>query len=456
MTRRILIVDDDPRVRSAIALLLEEERYQPVQVESGPAALEAVAMQEFALVLSDVAMPGMDGIELLAKLRKDAPDLPVVMISAHGDLETAVRAVREGAYDYLVKPIDDQRLYHTIEKALELQQLRRDYVAIKHEARADDLLGESPPMKRLRDEIRRAAPSEARILILGENGTGKELVAIRLHEQSSRRDRPFIKLNSAAIPRELIESELFGHEPGAFTGAHRMKKGKFELASGGTLFLDEVGDMSEETQAKLLRVLASGEYERVGGSRTLRFDARLITATNRDLLASGADRAFREDLYHRIAVIPIRVPPLRERRDDIDLLADHFLQRFCADQRRHAPSLTGEAYQLLRHYRWPGNVRELRNLMERIAIMHSDPVVERSDLEPWLSEREPPAGGIRPGLVHQWKDEQRETDRQRILRTLAESGWNVSRAAERLGIDRASLHRKMKRLGVERPGRPGA
>ena len=456
MTRRILIVDDDPRVRSAIALLLEEEGYQPVQVESGPAALEAVAAQEFELILSDVAMPGMDGIELLAKLRKDAPDVPVVMISAHGDLETAVRAVREGAYDYLVKPIDDQRLYHTIDKALELHQLRKDYVAIKDEARADDLLGDSPPMNRLREEIRRAAPSEARILILGENGTGKELVAIRLHEQSSRRDRPFIKLNSAAIPRELIESELFGHEPGAFTGAHRMKKGKFELASGGTLFLDEVGDMSEETQAKLLRVLASGEYERVGGSRTLRFDARLITATNRDLLAPGSDRVFREDLYDRIAVIPIRVPPLRERGADIDLLADHFLRRFCADQRRHPPSLTEEAYQLLRAYRWPGNVRELRNLMERIAIMHADPVVERSDLEPWLAEREPRAAESRPGLIHQWKDEQRDADRQRILRTLTESGWNVSRAAERLGIDRASLHRKMKRLGVERPGRPEA
>lgn len=456
MTRRVLIVDDDPGVRSAIALLLEEEKYDPVEVESAQAALEAIASQDFALVLSDVAMPGMDGIELLAKLRKEVPDLPVVMISAHGDLETAVRAVREGAYDYLVKPIDDERLYHTIAKALELQQLRRDNVALKHEARPEDeLLGDSPPMKKLREEIQRAAPSDARILILGENGTGKELVAMRLHELSTRRDRPFIKLNSAAIPRELIESELFGHEPGAFTGAHRMKKGKFELASGGTLFLDEVGDMSEETQSKLLRVLASGEYERVGGSRTLRFDARLITATNRDLLAGG-ERAFREDLYHRIAVIPVRVPPLRERGFDIDVLADHFLRRFSASQRRQIPTLTERAHELLRSYRWPGNVRELRNLMERIAIMHSSPIVDRSDLEPWLSERAPSATETRTGLAHQWKDEQREADRQRILLTLVESGWNVSRAAERLGIDRASLHRKMKRLGVERPGRQGA
>jgi two-component system nitrogen regulation response regulator NtrX len=396
----------------------------------------------------------MDGLDLLGRLRREAPDLPVVMISAHGDLETAVRAVREGAYDYLVKPIDDKRLYHTIAKALEFHQLRRDYVAVQHEARAeDDLLGQSPSMTRLREEIQRAAPSDARILILGENGTGKELVAKRLHELSNRRERPFIKLNSAAIPRELIESELFGHEAGAFTGAQRMKKGKLELASGGSLFLDEIGDMSDETQSKLLRVLASEEYERVGGSRTLRFDARLITATNRELLIAIAEGSFREDLYHRIAVIPLRVPPLRERGSDIDALADHFLRRFSANQGRQPPAFTGPAHDLLRTHGWPGNVRELRNLMERIAIMHPTATVERSDLEPWLSSGERRAEGS-AGLVHQWKDEQRQTDRERILRTLEEAGWNVSRAAERLGIDRASLHRKMKRLRVERPGRP--
>ncbi|MCA9729909.1 MAG: sigma-54-dependent Fis family transcriptional regulator, partial [Candidatus Eisenbacteria bacterium] len=295
---------------------------------------------------------------------------------------------------------------------------------------------------------------DARILILGENGTGKELVAKRLHELSTRQSRPFIKLNSAAIPRELIESELFGHEPGAFTGAQKMKKGKLELASGGSLFLDEIGDMAVDMQAKLLRVLASEEFERVGGSRTLRFDARLLTATNRDLNHAVRDGSFREDLYHRIAVIPIRVPALRERGADIDALADHFLQRFCANYGRSAPSFTDSARELLRSHRWPGNVRELRNLMERIAIMHPAPRVERTELEAWLS---PPGSVVAPssgGLVQQWQEEQKQTERQRIVRTLEEAGWNVSRAAERLGIDRASLHRKMKRLGVERPGRP--
>ncbi|MEZ4653569.1 MAG: sigma-54 dependent transcriptional regulator, partial [Candidatus Eisenbacteria bacterium] len=349
MNERILVVDDDARVRSALALLLEEEGYIPVEADGGTAALRTMKEQELALVLSDVAMPGMDGLELLSQLRKEYPDLPIVMISAHGDLDTAVRAVREGAYDYLVKPIDEKRLYHTITKALELHRLQRDYVAIREETRTEDeLLGQSPAMKQLREEVQRAAPSDARILILGENGTGKELVAKRLHELSTRQSRPFIKLNSAAIPRELIESELFGHEPGAFTGAQKMKKGKLELASGGSLFLDEIGDMAVDMQAKLLRVLASEEFERVGGSRTLRFDARLLTATNRDLNHAVRDGSFREDLYHRIAVIPIRVPALRERGADIDALADHFLQRFCANYGRSAPSFTDSARELLR------------------------------------------------------------------------------------------------------------
>lgn len=451
---RVLIVDDDPGVRGALCLLLEDD-YAPEAVESAQAALAALDREEYAVVLSDVAMPGMDGIALLEQLKKEYPELPVVMISAHGDVDTAVRAVRAGAYDYIVKPVEEKRLHQTLHKALEFHQLRRDYHVLREEAHGEDvLLGESPPMQRLREEVERAAPSDARILILGENGTGKELVAKRIHSLSRRHDRPFVKLNSAAIPRELVESELFGHEAGSFTGAVRAKKGKLELATGGTLFLDEIGDMSDETQTKLLRVLSSGEYERVGGTRTLRFDARLVTATHRELRSAIAEGRFREDLYHRIAVIPIRVPALRERGADIELLAAHFLAISARSYSRRPPQLVDSARSLLRSYRWPGNVRELRNLMERIAIMHPSEVVQGEDLHHLLPDAPLEKAPSEPAdsLVMQWDLERREQERERIRQILEQSGWSVTKAAQHLGMDRASLHRKMSRLGIRRPG----
>jgi two-component system nitrogen regulation response regulator NtrX len=453
-------------------MLLEDGGWDSIAAENGKTALEVLSRESISVVLSDVTMPVMDGLTLLAEIRRRHPGLPVVMISAHGELETAISAVREGAYDYLVKPVEEKRLLHTLERAVEHSRLQRDYDAIRSEsAAASELLGESAPMIRLRTEISRAAPSDARILILGENGTGKELVARALHEQSRRHARPFIKMNSAAIPGELIESELFGHEAGAFTGAHRSSAGKLELAGTGTLFLDEIGDMAAETQSKLLRVLASGEFERVGGSRLLHFDARLITATNHDLAADIERGSFREDLYHRVAVIPIHVPALRDRGEDVLLLAQHFLQGFSRDHAREVPKLTDSAREALATHSWPGNVRELRNLMERISIMHPEATVEGTDLSQLLQPLRPASnkrgspiasadgasldgelGASRAKDIASLHDESSEQERALVVRTLESCGWNVTRAAGRLGIDRASLHRKMRRWSIARPG----
>jgi two-component system, NtrC family, nitrogen regulation response regulator NtrX len=474
LSERILVVDDEAGIRDAFALLLEDAGYEPIAV---PGALEALALLvrgEAALVLCDVAMPGMDGIALVERLHQAFPGLPVVMVSAHGELETAVRAVRAGAYDFLQKPVDEKRLFVTIERALEWARMRRDLHRLRTEQEGDqELLGESPPMRRLREEIRRAAPSDSRILVLGEAGTGKELVARAIHEGSRRRDQPFVKVNSAAIPRDLVESELFGHEAGAFTGATKARRGKFEQADRGTLFLDEIADMAPEAQAKLLRVLASGEVERVGGTRPVQVDVRVICATNRDLTEEIRDGAFREDLYHRVAVIPIVVPSLRERGPDILLLAERFLIQFSAGYREAPPILETDARERLLNHPWPGNVREVRNLAERIAIMHDRLRVTAEDLDRYLAPPEMPAA-LHPAQPHagtdahsparppagpgaeDWKSRRSEMERSLLETTLTETGWNVTLAAERLGMDRASLSRKLRRYGVERPGRrPG-
>jgi two-component system nitrogen regulation response regulator NtrX len=460
MAGRVLIVDDEAGIRDALELLLEQRGYEAASAARGEAALERLQREEFSLVLSDVAMPGMDGIALAERIRRSYPDLPVIMISAHGELETAVRAVRAGAYDYLLKPIDEERLFLTMERALEWKRLYRDYGRLRGEVDAEmEMLGESPAMRRLREEIARAAPSDSRILILGEHGSGKELVARAIHEQSRRREGPFVKVNSAAIPHDLIESELFGHEPGSFTGATKQRKGRFEQADGGTLFLDEIADMAAEAQGKLLRVLSTGEVERVGGSRAVAVNVRLLSATNRDLLEEVREGAFREDLYHRLAVIPIRVPPLRERGDDILLLARRFLERFSSGYRERPPVLEPEADDVLRQHPWPGNVRELRNLMERIAIMHEGVRVGAAEVGAWLPAARPegaaPAEGedASTSVSERWKSKQRREEKELLQETLRDAGWNVTLAAEKLGIDRASLHRKMRRMGIARPGR---
>lgn len=459
MSERILVVDDEAGVRNAFTLLLEEAGHQSIAVPGAKAAMALLEREEVALVLCDVAMPGMDGIALVEHLHRTHPELPVVMVSAHGELETAVRAVRAGAYDFLLKPVDEKRLFVTIERALEWARMRGDLRRLRAEREEEqELLGESPPMRRLREEIRRAAPSEGRILILGEAGTGKELVARAIHEGSRRAEQPFVKVNSAAIPRDLVESELFGHEAGAFTGATKARRGKFEQADGGTLFLDEIADMAPDVQAKLLRVLATGEVERVGGTRPVRVDVRVVCATNRDLAEEIRDGTFREDLYHRVAVIPIVVPPLRERGRDILLLAARFLAQFSAGYREAPPVLEPDAQERLLAHTWPGNVRELRNLAERIAIMHDRLRVSASDLDRYLAPPEMPGTAhmarVQVGsIAEEWKTRRGDEERMMVETVLKEAGWHVTLAADRLGIDRASLSRKMRRFGIARPGR---
>jgi two-component system nitrogen regulation response regulator NtrX len=446
----ILVVDDELSIRRELMLFLGDENYRAIGGKDAGEALAALENEQVDLVLLDVWMEGMDGMELLRQLKQRWPDLPVVMISGHGSIALAVQATREGAYDFLEKPVVPERLAATISRALEhtvnlraLEVLRADLGA------GHVLLGESSPMGRLTEQIRRVAGTDGRVLIFGENGSGKELVARAIHELSARRTGPFVRLNSAALPRDLIESELFGYEKGAFTGAIGRKVGKFEIANRGTLFLDEVGDMDAAAQAKLLRAIETGEVERLGGTRPVRFDARIISATNKDLKGEIRAGRFREDLYYRLAVVPISVPPLRERGQDIVLLAGHFLRHYAQELGRPPKRFSDDAIDLLRAYRWPGNVRELRNLCERLSIMIEEETIASENLAPLLesaSAESPPStsgeGDLRARLE--------EHERRILLDELRATQWNVSESARRLGIDRASLHRKIKRFQLQK------
>jgi two-component system nitrogen regulation response regulator NtrX len=448
----VLIVDDDPSVRRALRTALRDERYQVDELEDGAELLPRVEEAPPDLVLLDVLMPGLDGLSALAGLRERHPDLPVVMMSGLATIERAVQATKLGAADFLEKPLTPERLLITVERALAFRDLGRENAALQAErgelAGEFQMVGASPGARGVQETIRRVAASQAKVLILGENGTGKELVARAIHAASPRARGPFIKVNCAAIPRDLVESELFGHERGAFTGATATRKGKFELADRGTLFLDEVGDMSPEAQAKLLRALETGEAERVGGSRPIRFDVRVIAATNKDLRSEIGSGRFREDLYYRLAVVPIEVPALRTRVEDIPLLAEHFLARACADNRRPRLKLTPGASAKLAAYDWPGNIRELRNLMERIAIMTDAEELTEAVLSSYLEEI--PSGAVDGNGESTLRARLAGSEREVLCEELKRSGWNVSAAAKSLGIDRASLHRKMKRHGITR------
>jgi len=451
----ILVVDDETSVRSAVIGFLEDEDYRAIGASTGPDALATLDDQQIDLVLLDVWMKDMDGLEVLQALRQRWPELPVLMMSGHGSIDLAVRATREGAYDFLEKPLVPEKLAITISRALEhrtslrtQEMLREDLVA------GHQLIGESAPMEKLREEIGRVAASDGPGLIVGENGSGKELVARAIHEMSGRSAGPFVRLNSAAIPRDLVESELFGYEKGAFTGATARKRGKLELADRGTLFLDEVGDMDAAAQAKLLRALESGEVERLGGTNPVRFDVRVLAATNKDLKKEIHDGNFREDLYYRLAVIPLFVPPLRERGGDIVILAKHFVRHYCQEQARPVKEFSPEALNLLSAHRWTGNVRELRNLMERLAIMTEATRIDAPDLGPLLdlavlpsSDSVESSGSLKQRLEQQ--------EKQILLRELAATGWNVSESARRLGIDRASLHRKIRRYDLRKENHDG-
>lgn len=376
---RILIIDDEPSIRRTLREILEYEKYQVEEAETGMDALNLINEQEFDVILCDIKMPEMDGIETLEGIRQQS-ETPVIMISGHGTIETAVEAIKKGAYDYISKPPDLNRLLITLKNALDKSNLTRETKALKKEvSKQYEMVGSSPAMADIRQMIGKVAPTQARVLIVGENGTGKELVARQLHELSKRSHAPFIEVNCAAIPGELIESQLFGHEKGSFTSAIKQRKGDFELAHGGTLLLDEIGDMSLSAQAKVLRALQENKITRVGGEKDIPVDVRIIAATNKDLKEEISKERFREDLYHRVSVIVIKVPPLRERLDDIPLLVNHFVDQICSKQGKARPVITDDAMAELKQYQWTGNVRELHNATERLLILGGD-TIDKEDV----------------------------------------------------------------------------
>lgn len=447
MGHSVLIVDDEQGIRKSLIGVLEDEGFIAEAVASGEACLEAFHRRTYDCVLLDVWLPGMSGIETLKRLRELYPFVAVVMISGHGTIETAVQATKLGAFDFIEKPLSVERTLVTVKNAIKQKALEREAAELRERFLRDyQMIGNSVPMRALRQQIAMVASTEGRVIIYGESGTGKELVARAIHAQSSRATGPFVELNCSAIPEELIESELFGHVKGAFTGASTARQGKFELADGGTLFLDEIGDMSLKTQAKILRVLDEGRIQPVGSNAWIDVDARIIAATNKPLHQMIERGEFREDLFYRLNVIPFYVPPLRERREDIPLLVDHFNRTFSAAYNRPPKQFTEAAMEALQRYHWPGNVRELKNTIERIVIMRSAPVIDTPDLPPLSGDPLPESPS---NLYYRSFQEATEAfERQYIQRKLAEHGGNVTRAAEAMGIDRSHLYRRMKALGI--------
>jgi two-component system, NtrC family, nitrogen regulation response regulator NtrX len=446
---KILIIDDEESIRTTLSHILEDEGHRITPCDSGEEGIAAFAREEFDLVILDLWLPGIDGMTVLERLR-NAGGSPVIVISGHGNVDTAVRATRLGAYDFMEKPLSLERVLLTVSHALADRKLRDEVRDLRRSLALEDLLiGDSEPMKKLDQQIRSAAPSNSRVLISGENGSGKEVVARTLHRMSQRADQPFVDVNCAAIPEELIESELFGHKKGSFTGAIEDRKGKFELADSGTLFLDEVGDMSLKTQAKVLRVLQEQTFQRVGAQQTIQVDVRVIAATNKNLESEIGAGNFRSDLYYRLNVIPIEVPPLRARGNDIVLLAEHFLRRFAAEARGSKKKLSAGASTKLKAYPWPGNVRELRNVVERLAILVPHETIGVEDVQ--LGDTTAAAPAIAPNLT--LKEARDEFEKQYILSRLREFAGNVSRTADALGVERSNLYRKLHAYGirVERP-----
>ncbi len=446
----LLLIDDEPNILTTLRRALEIEGYEVEVAGGGRVGLEKVAARDFDLVLLDVMMPELDGLQTLELIRGRDPELPVIMMSGHATIDTAVQATKLGAGDFLEKPLSTEKTLLTIRNALALAVLRREHARLAEKARAElAMIGTSPRMRAIYEKIRMVAPTNGRVLITGENGTGKELIARALHEGSRRADKPFIKLNCAAIPSELIESELFGHEKGAFTGATQMRRGKFELADGGTLFLDEVGDMNPGAQAKVLRVLQENELERVGGAATIKVDVRVLAATNKDLAAEIAAGRFREDLFYRLNVVPIEVPPLREHREDIPALVEHFLRQTCAANDRRKKTMTESAVTLLMQYDWPGNVRELRNSIERLVILTGDAAVLRAeDVQDILPSTKQVATAYARGTA--LKDLVAAAERDLVLAALEANGGHIANTARELGLERSHLYKKMKALGIQR------
>jgi two-component system nitrogen regulation response regulator NtrX len=451
MSERILIVDDEEGIRSTLSAILEDESYRVASVGTAGEAALRLRAETFDAVILDLWLPDRDGLELLSELREGGFDVPVIVISGHGNIDNAVKATRLGAYDFLEKPLSLSRVVLTVQNALERGRLERELRQLAGRLeRSEPLLGNSAAMQRLKGELRMAAGSDSRILILGENGTGKELVARQVHRLSKRAQGPFVDVNCAAIPEELIESELFGHVKGAFTGAAADRPGRFEQADGGTLFLDEIADMSLKTQAKVLRALQEQRFERVGGTSTIRVDVRVLAATNKDLEEEIRQNRFREDLYFRLAVIPLRVPPLRERREDVPVLVEHFIALFARELGRRPKRVEPAAMARLQEYSWPGNVRELRNLVERMMIMTPGEGIGVRDLPPAVREEAVDRSrGLWDADYPSLRAAREAFEKHFIEKKLAELEGNVSRTAQVLGLERSNLYRKMRAFGIE-------
>ena len=463
MKPRVLIIDDEEAVRNAIRLTLEYEGYDCLLAASGQEGLALVERESPDLVFLDIKMPGMDGLEVLERIKAANDSLPVVMVSGHGTVATAVDATKRGAFDFLEKPPDSERMIVTARNAINQARLLTDYRALRVATEVrHQMVGQSPSLQKVMEAIGRAAPTSVTVLILGESGVGKELVARAIHRNSQRSRERFVQVNCAAIPEELIESELFGHEKGAFTGATEKQIGKFEQADRGTIFLDEVGDMSAKTQAKVLRVLQEGEVERLGSARTLKVDVRVIAATNKDLEAEIEKGRFREDLYFRLSVIPIAVPPLRDRAGDIPLLVQYFTETFSRENNLKPRRFTEAAIALMQQHRWKGNIRELRNAVERLLIMAPGDAIDDRDLRALLRIEPPaepapapvsqePAGGAAqpPATLREFKE---SAERAFLIQKLKENGWNISRTAEVIGTPRSNLYKKLEQYGISQEG----
>ncbi len=458
--RTILVVDDEDAIQRSLSGVLSDEGFRVETAKDGESGIKAIDSDTPDLVLLDVWMPGIDGLEVLRRVRERHKRLPVIVMSGHGTIETAVKATKLGAYDFIEKPLSLEKVLLAVSHALERDRLASENEELKKKVeRRYEMVGSSAALRELKDQIAQVAPSNGWVLVTGENGTGKELIARAIHRDSKRASGPFVEVNCAAIPEELIESELFGHEKGSFTGAVGMKRGKFEQAAGGTLFLDEIGDMSLKTQAKILRVLQERKFTRVGGNETIEVDVRIVAATNKDLPAEIAASRFREDLYYRINVVPFRAPPLRDRREDIPPLVDWFLAEFCRENGRPMKKLSAPALQTLLTYSWPGNVRELRNVVERMVILSRGAEIGPLDVPEDIRARAAgsSAAGGPPEVVaaleaRTLRDARAAFEKEFLARKLAEFGGNVSRTAEAIGLERTNLHRKMKSYGLVKAG----
>ncbi len=450
MSRTILVVDDEKGIRQSLHGILTDEGFEVISAKNGDGALMMVAEELPDLILLDIWLPDIDGIEVLRRIKNDYPYLQVIMISGHGTIETAVKAIKMGAYDFIEKPLSLENILLTINNALNFYQLAEENRLLRQKVQGYyGPTGKSEIITELKRQIEMVAPTNAWVLIRGENGTGKEVVAHAIHQKSQRADKPFVEVNCAAIPEELIESELFGHEKGSFTGAYSKKRGKFDLANEGTLFLDEIGDMSLRTQAKILRILQEQKFERVGGTKTISVDVRVIAASNKNLEEEIGKGTFREDLYYRLNVIPIEVPPLRERLEDIPILADEFLEHFCYRSGSGKKKMSPDALELLKNYDWPGNVRELKNMVERLVILTPGKLITAEDIPDSLKKKLRLYSQSPLFQVDSLKEARSYFEREFILRKLAENNGNISQTAEAIGIERSHLHKKIKAYGVE-------